>query len=73
MSDYVPTDSKSERENRDTDRSPDPPHNRPSPRRIQSQPNQTGPIRGMTGLVGRQPAHGIPPLRGSVAASRRAA
>ncbi|EFP84908.1 uncharacterized protein PGTG_10379 [Puccinia graminis f. sp. tritici CRL 75-36-700-3] len=73
MSDYVPTDSESEQETRDTTHSPDRPQPRPPPRQTQSQRSQAGPIRGSTPRAGRQPAQWIPPLRGSVAAAARAA
>ncbi|KAA1101270.1 hypothetical protein PGT21_015241 [Puccinia graminis f. sp. tritici] len=63
MSDYVPSESESKQDTRHTTRSPDPPRNRPSPRQTQSQPSQTGPIRGSTRQAGHQPALGMPPSK----------
>ncbi|KAA1095475.1 hypothetical protein PGT21_021269 [Puccinia graminis f. sp. tritici] len=68
MSDLVPSESKSEQDTLHTTRSPDPPCNRPSLCQTRSQPSQAGPIHGSTQRDGRQPALGIPPLRGQVAA-----
>ncbi|EFP81171.2 uncharacterized protein PGTG_07423 [Puccinia graminis f. sp. tritici CRL 75-36-700-3] len=69
MSDYVPTETESERETREETRSPEPRLNHQNPRQTQAPPSRTGPIRNTTHRNGRLPGQSYPPLRGSVAAA----
>ncbi|KAA1110832.1 hypothetical protein PGT21_032552 [Puccinia graminis f. sp. tritici] len=69
MSDYVPSDSESERDIREQTHSPEPPLNHRNHRQTQAQPSQRGPIRTATHRNGRRPDQSYPPLRGSVAAA----
>ncbi|KAA1130768.1 hypothetical protein PGTUg99_014779 [Puccinia graminis f. sp. tritici] len=73
MSDYVPTESESDRDTSDNHHSPAPRTNHRTPLQTQTQPSQTGPIRGSSQRRGHHPVRSVPPLRGSVAAAAAAA
>jgi hypothetical protein len=72
MSDYLPTESESDRDTSENHPSPALRLNHRNPRQTQAQPEQTGPFRSGSQHSGRNSVRSFPPLRGSVAAAAAA-